>query len=144
MDAANEESIVAPSPSSSLRAFFHSLFTSDRAQIESLIIPNADAHVLWDSNVPPEQPAAVEALVKELTCRQYTVGESMLLPNGKSLVLEESMTSQDRLWFEVKLGGVSEPILMLVERKEGEWKVDAGAIIAGRIAAQRLRDRASP
>jgi hypothetical protein len=129
-------------PASVVKQLFIAMASNDEATIRKIILPNSNASVLWRGQKAPDE--AIAMMKKDLEnskCRELKVGEIFKLPGNKELKITDKMVNKDNKMLVPTLGGMETPTPFPVKRVQGQWKVDAGALIAGRLAAQKAMEK---
>ncbi len=130
-----------PEPETAIREMMFSMLVNDSEGIKKWILPNPDAEVLWHGQAPPKEALPeIKRQIAAIPFRRLVVGETVDLPGGKKLAVTSEMVNENRLM----IVDTTEPgIPFILVKKDGQWKVDAGPIIAARQAAQKARERQS-
>jgi hypothetical protein len=117
------------------------MVSNDKETIREITVPNPDAAVLWSGQKVPDE--AIEMIKKELEsakCRELKVGDVFVLPNKKELKITDKMVNEDNKMFVPTIGGQEMPTPLAARKTKGQWKVDAGPLIAARLAAKKAME----
>ena len=129
------------SPQDVIRAFFIAMLSNDEAGVRKEILPNPDAEILWQGEAPPlEALPQIKAQFSSMTCQECRVGETIDLPGGRKLKVTDQMVNKSSKLLFTVIDGQTMPTPLAVTMVDGEWKVDAGPLIAARLAAKRIRE----
>lgn len=129
-------------PESTVKKFFAAMMDGDRVAGEAVIVPDPNSAILWASElISGELRAAMKKAVDELTLRELAIGDTVALPGGRELVVTaERVNAQNKLVVPT-LGGMPTPTPLPLRKIDGQWRVDAGSLIAARKAASEIRNR---
>ncbi len=124
------------SPEAVLRGFLIAIAERDQETGTQLMLPNPEAEILWQGNWPSlaAAPSAKEYF-QSIVFRRLQVGDTVTLPGGRALILDERHVNENRQ----QITCAENPVPFIMVRGEGGWKVDAGTIIAARKAATAAR-----
>lgn len=132
-------------PEDAIRDLWTAMLAQDESAVRKLILPNPDAQVLWGGEpVPPEHRETARKSIAEMSFREVHPGDHFSLPDGRTLVVTEDMVSADRCLLQPIIDGQAMPVPFSVCRVDATWKVDAGPLIAARLAAKANRQKARP
>jgi hypothetical protein len=135
-----DEAGANAAPEDVLLDFLLAVFACDAEGIERTSVPHPDAVVLTQGQkTPPEALAEMQKRLPESFSR-VKLGEQVELPDGKTIIADETHVNEDRVEIKVPDG----PIPFIVVREEGAWKVEPDPIIHGRLAAKRAAAGSDP
>ncbi len=121
------------SPEAVLKQFFIAMLAGDKAGIQQVAIPNDRLDVLISTNqLTPQQIDSMKAQFASMPISRLSVGETVRLPNGKSINYDSSMINDNRQHLTMP----GNPLPFDLVKTDGTWKVNAAPIIAARLAAQ--------
>ncbi len=125
-----------------VRSFFIAMLMNDEAGVRKEILPSQDAHVLWQGPPPPaEALSQIKKQLEAMTCRECKVGETINLPGNKTLKVTDMMVNENSKMLFPIIAGESMPTPLPAVKIDGQWKVEAGPIIAARLAAKRAQEK---
>jgi hypothetical protein len=125
-------------PEGVLIEFLNAMGEGDRAGIERTAAPNRELWRLWQSQpLTPVQKALIKAAIVPSSFRRLKVGDVVRLGNGKKLVLDANRVNDHTVMITSK----DMPLPFILVKGDAGWKVDASPIIAGRQAAEAVRER---
>lgn len=123
-------------PEAALRNLFGAMLASDRAGVLANALPNPEIELLLSPEpLTPEQIAQAQAQFDAMPVHALSVGDSISLPGGETLVFDETMINDDHQMLTIP--GSDLPLELV--RIDGAWKVNASPLIAARKAAQAAR-----
>lgn len=128
-----------------VRSFFIAMLMNDEAGVRKEILPSPDAQVLWQGSPPPaEALSQIKKQLEAMTCRECKVGETIDLPGNKTLTVTDYWVNENsKLLFPI-IGGEPMPTPLPVLKVDGQWKVEAGPLIAARLAEEHARQKQGP
>ena len=108
------------------------LVSGDEDVLKKNSIPHKDLGILLSANrPPPEAVAQMKEMFGKLPLTQLKIGDSIKLPNGKEIIMNETHISEDR----VMLNFPNNPLPFQLVRKENKWRVNPKPLISARKAA---------
>lgn len=126
------------SPEYALRQFLNAMLSGDKEGISRTALPHERLDVLVSENQPPQGIlAAMKQQMQAAPISRLSVGDTVTLPDGRKLTLDSSWVNENRQ----QLTMPGNPIPFILVRTDGQWKVDAAPIIAGRLAAKAAEKR---
>lgn len=119
-----------PSPPEVYQAFLIALVKGDEALLERLALPNKELPLLTSTPVPVEYREQAVAQIKAASYRVLSAGEVFRLPDGKTVSPTAEMEKKGC----VMIASDADPLPHFLRISGGEWKVDAGDLIAAHKA----------
>lgn len=116
-------------PEAALREFMAAMAARDSERLQQVIVPHADAAILWEGEPPP--PDTVSMMVHSIRSMPLTrlrLGERARVPSGGTEILGASRINEDRAEFLTPFD--EQPVVVI--RADGIWRVDASRLIAAR------------
>lgn len=135
-DGNHEREADLSTPEAAVRAFLLAVVESDENRIRQVTVPNPDLSILWQAKRPP--PDVFESMrnyYRSVPLRCLKVGETVVYPRGKKVVLGERDINATRQ----QVTHPDNPIPFFVVQVDGQWKVDAWTVIAVRKATPKSR-----
>ena len=127
------------------REFLFAMFAADEQALRQLIVPDDDAHVLWEGRgLPPEVRQLMQAQLNRLTFREAEPGEEVTLPDQKVMTIPSSPADPSTRVLIPLDDPTFEGLIVILRGHEGGWRVDAGPLIQARLAARELRRPGAP
>jgi len=127
-------------PEQVLSAFLTAMLERDDAGIRRTALPDRELSILLNSQpLTATQKAIAKAALNPASFRRLKVGDRITLHGGKTILLDKSRINERRQ--EITLRGAPLPFILV--NVNGEWKVDASALVAARNAAAATRERAT-
>ncbi len=122
--------------------FIRSMLSKNEKGVRSVILPAEDAELLWQGEAPPKgMLEKIDKSIENMVITEPKEGETVMLPDGRSIVMKKGMIGKDKTMILMTLGGEKMPIPLMLSKVKGEWKIDASPLIAGRKAAAKVRAR---
>jgi hypothetical protein len=129
---------AAGTPEAVLIEFLNAMGEGNRAGIERTAVPHPELWRLWQSPpLTPVQKAMMKAAIVPSAFRRLKVGEVVQLGNGKELKIDANRINDHTLMIASK----DMPLPFILVKGDAGWKVDASPMIAGRKAAEAVRER---
>jgi len=132
-----------PEVKEACRKFLKAMLANDKDGVLAVILPAKNAELLWEGEpVPAKLVPEIDKVLEKLSVVELKEGEKFTMPNGLVLKIKKGMLNENKRFVLVNLPGSKTPLPLWVLKKDGQWKIDASGIIAGRKAAALAREQA--
>ncbi len=128
----------ADTPEDALRSFMVAAVEQDEPALRALTLPDRDlVWLLRGQRAPAEAVEKIRTLAADMKMKRLKPGDQIKLPQGGVVAVGQEEVTEDR----AVLLPEGAPLPVRLHRVEGQWKVDAGPIIAGRKAAAAAQQK---
>jgi hypothetical protein len=135
---ATAEQPAAGTPEAVLNEFLNAMGEGDRAGIERTAVPNPELWRVWQSQpLTPVQKALMKAAIVPSSFRRLKVGDVVRTGRGQKFVVDANRVNDHTVMITSK----DMPLPFILVKGDSGWRVDASPIIAGRKAAEAVRER---
>jgi hypothetical protein len=134
---ASQPALAVQTPEDAVRALLLGVVRNDQQAIDACIVPDKESAVLAQGiRLDAAKVAQLEELVKQRAMHCAKVGETFVPPRGgPTITFTDEQVSADRQ--QVIVAGYPAPFTVI--KMEGQWKVDAGGMIAARKAVAKAK-----